>query len=144
MKFKYNDGGRADAGYKGTTGDCGVRAIEIATKMPYKEIYDLVNDICKDERKSKRRRGKSNSRTGIHNHTFKKVMKSLKWEWHPTMFIGQGCKVHLKKSELPKGRIICNVSKHYVAVIDGVVNDIYDCSRNETRCVYGYFIKESN
>lgn len=45
MKFNYNDGGRADAGYKGKTGDCVCRAISIATERPYKEIYDLIMDI---------------------------------------------------------------------------------------------------
>ena len=57
------------------------------------------------------------------------------------MQIGSGCKVHLKAEELPKGRIIARVSKHYTTVIDGVLNDTYDCSRGETRCVYGYWKK---
>jgi hypothetical protein len=69
-------------------------------------------------------------------------MKSMGWKWIPTMFIGKGCKVHLKAEELPMGRLIVNVSKHITCVIDGVINDTYDCSRNGTRCVYGYFIKE--
>jgi len=57
------------------------------------------------------------------------------------MFIGSGCKVHLKKDELPGGKLIVNVSKHITAVVDGVINDTFDCSRDETRCVYGYYIK---
>ena len=32
------------------------------------------------------------------------------------------------------------LSGHLAAVIDGVVHDIHDCSRDGTRCVYGYFI----
>jgi hypothetical protein len=66
-------------------------------------------------------------------------MKDLGFEWTPTMTIGSGCKVHLKADELPNGRIIANVSKHVVAVIDGVIYDTHDPSRNETRCVYGYW-----
>ena len=27
----------------------------------------------------------------------KNILKNLGWQWTPTMFIGQGCKVHLKK-----------------------------------------------
>jgi len=57
------------------------------------------------------------------------------------MKIGSGCKVHLSSNELPDGRLIVKVSKHITAVIDGVLNDTYDCSRNGTRCVYGYFKK---
>lgn len=57
------------------------------------------------------------------------------------MAIGSGCKVHLRSDELPTGRIIVSVSKHYVAVIDGVLHDIYDPSRHGNRCVYGYWSK---
>ena len=138
MEFKFNDGGRSEAGFKGKTGDCGVRAIAIVTGKPYKEVYNQVNHICKSEKPSKTRRGKSSARTGIHKHTFKKIMEFYGWEWVPTMFVGQGCKVHLTPEELPSGNIICNVSRHYVAVIDGVINDIQNCSREGRRCVYGY------
>ena len=55
------------------------------------------------------------------------------------MGIGTGCKFHLKKEELPMGDIIVKLSKHISVVRDGIINDTYDCSRNETRCVYGYW-----
>lgn len=69
------------------------------------------------------------------------------------MFVGSGCKVHLTDGELPKGRLIVNVSKHLTAVIDGVIHDTHDPQRYEekqvgnlqyevvkgTRCVYGYW-----
>jgi hypothetical protein len=138
MEVQFNDGGRAAAGYKGSASDCVVRAICIATDRPYQEIYDYVNKYVGFERKSKKRT-KSSSRTGIRNNTTKKIMKDLGFEWTPTMTIGSGCKVHLKADELPNGRIIANVSKHVVAVIDGVIYDTHDPSRNETRCVYGYW-----
>ena len=137
--WNFNDGGRAKAGYKGFTGDCGVRALAICLNKPYKEVYEKANEFCKAERPSKRRRGKSNARTGIHGHTFKKIAESFGLKWTPTMFIGSGTTVHLKADELPKGRIICNVSKHYTAVVDGVIQDTYDPSRRGTRAVYGYY-----
>jgi hypothetical protein len=56
------------------------------------------------------------------------------------MFIGQGCKVHLREGELPMGRLVVNLSKHFTAVIDGVVYDTHDPTRDGTRCVYGYWI----
>jgi hypothetical protein len=55
------------------------------------------------------------------------------------MQIGSGCQVHLAADELPPGRIIVRLSKHYAAVVDGVLHDTHDCSRDGTRCVYGYF-----
>ena len=141
MKFNFNDGGRAEAGYKGKTGDCVCRAIAIATEMPYKDVYNLINEFAKSERTGKRKKGKSNARTGVYKNTTRKVMEHLGWEWIPTMQIGSGCKVHLNDSELPKGRLVVKVSNHCTAVIDGVLNDTYDCSRGGNRCVYGYYVK---
>lgn len=117
------------------------RAAAIASQRPYKEVYDLINEFAKTERTGKRKRGKSNARTGVFQPTFKKVMETLGFKWVATMHIGQGCTVHLRENELPRGRIVCNVSRHYVAVVDGVLHDTYDSSRDGDRCVYGYFIK---
>lgn len=47
--------------------------------------------------------------------------------------------VHLRDGELPMGRLIVSVSRHLVAVIDGVIYDTHNCSRNGTRCVYGFW-----
>ena len=140
-EFVYDDGGRVAAGFKGSAWDCVTRAIAIATGMSYREAYDLVNAHSKTERGGKRRRWKSSARTGVHKPLTRKVLKTLGWEWTPTMFIGQGCKVHLRADELPSGRLIVAVSKHLCAVIDGGVHDTSDPSRGGTRCVYGYWVK---
>lgn len=142
MKTVYHDGGRQAAGYTGRTGDCVTRAIAIATEKPYQEVYDALNAIARYERTGKRKKRKSNARTGVYRYTIHTYLTSIGWTWHPTMFVGQGCKVHLKPEELPSGRLIVRVSRHLVAVIDGVCYDIGDSSRNGTRCVYGYFCKE--
>ena len=42
------------------------------------------------------------------------------------------------------GRIIVRLSKHYTCLIDGIIHDTHDPSRNGTRCVYGYWIKGEN
>ena len=141
MKYNYNDGGRADAGYKGRTGDCGTRAIAIATGLAYQDVYDMVIECAKKERTGKRKKKISHPRTGIYVNTMKKILADLGWKWKATMGIGTGCTVHLDPSELPSGNIICRCSRHYVAMIDSVVNDTYDCTRNKSRCVYGYWYK---
>lgn len=138
--FQENDGGRAAAGYKGHAGDCVTRAIAIATGKPYQEVYDAMNDAGKLERSSARRGGrKSSARTGVYKPTFRKYLETLGWSFTPTMGIGTGCKVHLRADELPPGRLIVSLSRHVVAVIDGVIHDTHDPSRDGTRCVYGYF-----
>lgn len=103
-------------------------------KKDYLEVY---NDL-------KKLNGSKSCRNGTPSKIAKKYINSLEgWEWIPTMLVGQGCKVHLKEDELPKGILIISLSKHYTCVKDGVVYDTYDCSRNETRCVYGFWIKKN-
>lgn len=136
----YTDGGRSAAGYQGSTGDCVCRAISIASGAPYGRVYELINQYAKSERKGTRKRGISSARSGVYKTTIQKVMKHMGARWVSTMGIGTGCKIHLRQGELPMGRIVCSVSKHLVAVIDGVIHDTHDCSRNGNRCVYGYWI----
>lgn len=139
MRFRENDGGRAAAGFNGKAGDCAVRAIAIATGRPYMEVYDAINAIGATERTGSRKRGTSNARTGVYKAAVHKYMASIGWKWTPTMQIGCGCKVHVREGELPAGRLVLNLSKHYAAVVDGVLHDTYDSSRDGTRCVYGYW-----
>jgi len=141
MDWVYNDGGRKKAGFKGKTEDCVTRAVAIITKRNYLEVYNELTKYMFSGRFNKIKKGKT-ARTGIPNRIVKRYMKEKGFNWVSLMGIGTGCKVHLRKEELPPGEIICNCSKHFVAVIDGVINDIHDCSRNGTRCVYGYWKKK--
>ena len=148
LQLKFDDGGRAKAGYKGKAGDCVVRSIAIVTGLSYNKIYnDLYeeNEIFRITSKTKLARSlkkKNDSpRLGTHRVVLKKYLQKLGWNWTPTMFVGQGCKVHLKKDELPGGTLIVSCSKHITVVKNGVLHDTYDCSRNGTRCVYGYWTK---
>lgn len=140
IDFIYDDGGRAAAGYRGTTGDCVTRSAAIVTGRPYQEIYDLVNELSQGERRGIRKRGISSAREGVYKPTTRKLMATLGGTWVPTMKIGSGCKVHLRADELPAGRLAVSVTRHITAVIDGVLYDLEDCSRKGTRCVYGYWV----
>jgi hypothetical protein len=142
MKFVYNDGGRKAAGYTGKKlGDCVTRAVVIATGLPYLTVFDALSHGCLKERRTKGQTRKVNAAHGVHTGRvwFKRYMESLGWKWTPTMGIGTGCRVHLRDGELPMGRLVVSVSRHMVAVIDGVIHDTHDCSRNGKRCVYGYW-----
>lgn len=142
MAFVFDDGGREKAGFKGTTGDCCCRAFTIASGLPYKEVYNLINKIGRKNAYKAGRSGNgiSTARNGVYKDDAKELAAALGFRWVPTMSIGSGCKMHLNSAELPKGRIVCNVSKHFVAAIDGVIHDTYDSSREGERCVYGYWI----
>jgi len=152
MKFEFNDGGRQAAGYKGTTGDCVCRSIAIITGQSYQEVYDALNQLSKDMGKwhvynlvktdyGNSYQKASSARTGVQRKIYDKYLKDLGYEWIATMGIGTGCQTHLKSDELPAGRLIVRVSKHLTAIIDGVIHDNHDCSREGTRCVYGYYYK---
>ena len=137
MKYVYDDGGRSEAGYKGITGDCVVRSIAIASGIPYKKVYKDLFDVAKEKKVKK-----ASPRNGVGKKVYHDYILKLGFEWVPKMKIGSGCTTHLRDGELPKGNLIASCSKHLVAVIDGVIHDTYDPSRDGTRCVYGYYIKK--
>lgn len=150
IPFKWSDGGRVSAGYKGKAGDCVTRAVAIAAELPYQVVYDKLAMGNAEQRQTKhsRKRQACGSRTALHGiwtkrKWFKDYLTELGFTWFQTMGIGTGCKVHVRSSELPSsGRLLLRLSKHYAAFIDGTLMDTYDCSRNGTRCVYGYWLKQ--
>lgn len=129
MKIKYDDGGRSKYFAASNVGDCVTRAVAIATKRDYKEVYNTIAKIVG-----------YTPRNGVHKKDTRKVMAHFGGRWHSCMTIGSGCTTHLADGEIPMhGRLVCKCSKHVVAVIDGVIHDTYDASRNGNRCVYGYW-----
>ena len=121
MRFQYDDGGRAAAGFRGDAGDCVTRAVAIATRQDYLRVYNSLNALAKSERTGKRKRGVSSARNGVYRQTIRRYLEGIGWIFTPTMGIGTGCKVHLRDGELPMGRLIVTVSKHECAVINGVI-----------------------
>lgn len=138
------DGGRAAAGYKGTAGDCGVRAAALALGLPYHQAYAELGECIAAWRATSRARKaravRSNSpRDGLHREPMDLLMRRHGWAWVPTMRVGSGTTVRLKADELPGGRLVCSLSRHFCAVIDGVVHDSHDPRRGGTRTVYGFW-----
>lgn len=135
LRFQHDDGGRAAAGFKGSTGDCAVRAIAIAGSLDYREVYDSLHATSKQiERRP------SSPRNGVARRVIDRLLvDEWGWSWTPTMAIGSGTTVHLRADELPSGRLVTRVTKHTCAVVDGVIRDTHDPSRGGTRAVYGYW-----
>lgn len=130
-EYIRTDGGRSRY-FKGVAGDCVVRAIALASEKDYKEVYDDL----------KKRMTKGTSpRNGVPKKIYHAYILELGFEWVPFMGIGTGCKVHLKKSELPQGIMICRLSKHLTCVKNHVIYDMYHPGIN--RCVYGIYIHNS-
>lgn len=158
-KYEYDDGGRKDAGWKGTGGDCVVRAVAIATGRPYQEVYDRCADGNHSGKKGQpflngkhyrnRTRGKRTALHGIctEEKWFQDYMKELGFEYVVAPY-GQA---HVRSDSLPQqGSLILSLKRHYAAYVDGVLRDTWDCStiarrgskhRKDgiTRCVWGYW-----
>ena len=133
MKFVYDDGGRMRYFKAANVSDCVVRSLAIVTGMDYKQVYDETRHLVG-----------YTPRNGVYPKDVKKVMKHFGGKWVACMKVGEGYKVHLANDEIPmQARIVCNLRKHVVAVINGIIHDTYDSSRNGTRCVYGYWIFNS-
>jgi len=132
-KFIQTDGGRFDAGFKGEANDCVARAVAIITCRPYADVYKELSRFMKDNGQQ------GSARNGIPNKLTKKYLDALGFEWVPTMHIGSGTTVHLRGDELPSGRIIANVTRHVVAMIDGTIHDTHNPDRRGTRAVYGFW-----
>ena len=59
--WQLNDGGRAEAGFRGDTGDCVVRAIAIGAHMDYRTVYDELG--------ARQRRYLATTRSKRHKYT---------------------------------------------------------------------------
>lgn len=140
MNWVKDDGGREASGHPKHSGDCVVRAVAIATGSSYQEVWEDLESYCLSGRKRKRF---SSPAKGIQIPLLKKYLALKGFRWVPLMGIGTGCRYHLRSDELPSGTLIVNLSLHVAAVVDGVLHDLSDCSRGGTRCVYGYWVRES-
>ena len=132
MAYVYNDGGRADAGYKGSAGDCGARAMAIALDLYYKQAYDVLADANKEAGRPR------SARNGINKDVYSKVLERNGWVWHSApKFVGRKAYA----SDMPQGTVIARMAGHYACIIDGVPHDTFDCSH---KMVYGFWAKPSD
>lgn len=127
MAYIFDDGGRAAAGYKGTAGDCGARAMAIALQIEYKQAYSEIAEANKSLGYGK------SARNGVHKDTLGAILARHGYRWYPApKFVGRKAYA----ADMPKGRVIARMSKHFAAVIDGVVHDTFDSTY---KMVYGYW-----
>jgi hypothetical protein len=127
----YNDGGRAEAGYKGTARDCSVRAIAIVLDIAYKVIYEDLREFLSS-------RGEPSPRNGIDDEYLNRYLKNLGFHYTKA-----AANVSLHRDELPLGRVIATTRNHVVAVIDGIFHDNWNPNAKTTQTLEGYWVKSS-
>lgn len=150
LPFVEDDGGRAAAGYRGKVGDCVVRAIVIAGRLGYADVYaELMLRQGEWYKRSRSRRARglrakgtagqhATPRTGVMAQVYRPWLAERGWAWTPTMTIGSGCTTHPTPAEVPaEGRHVLRISKHLSALIDGTIRDLW--LPGADRCVYGYW-----
>jgi hypothetical protein len=117
-----SDGGRSTSKRKAQKNDCTVRALAIARQLPYDDAYDILKEA-----------GRKCGR----GFDFVKWIETQPWatkisfpavKGKPRMTPAQFCR------DYPKGTYILRVTKHVVAVRDGVVFDTFE--NRPDRCVY--------
>jgi hypothetical protein len=129
MTYQYNDGGRKAAGFKGTAGDCGARAMAIALGLDYTAVYKELAQANADNGRAK------SARNGVMKDVYTEVLKRYGFVWMKApQFAGRKARC----SDLT-GVVIAKQARHFVAVIDGVAHDAWNSTE---RMVYGYWAKQ--
>lgn len=139
LPYVYDDGGRAEAGYRGAAGDCGTRAWAIALGLDYETVRQELMEITKawqntsNTKAAKRSRAKGPS---VRNGTWKPVMDLMAdahgWAWKSLKTIGSSETWHLNESTadvLGTDTFVARVSRHFCAVQYGIVRDSHDPRR---------------
>ncbi len=130
MEFIWHDGGRADCGYVGLTGDCVTRAIALATGRSYRDVYRQLGEITE-----------MSPRNGVATSVSSDYLKDLGWTYIP------GCGHCFLEQWLPKGPVIVHLTSqgwrrhgHFCTVIDHVVYDTWNPSDDEY-IIQGYWTR---
>ena len=135
MRFKFNDGGRADAGYKGHAGDCVPRSIIIANNLPYRRVRADLDGMVKVMTGGLCQSTQNGTPTPV-AHAY---LTSLGWEAVP--MVGSSI------AEVPsRGTYIVSIKSrhHWTCIIDGVIHDTWDChvtrrTKDKFSRIYGYY-----
>lgn len=143
--YQESDGGRKDAGFKGHTGDCVVRAITHATGKPYIEVYNDLTTITntakvkfskefgREGNTIKRTIKNKTARNGVYPEHAALYLKPLGWEIEKVRGIGNPVPMKLIDFPHKEGAYIVAIKNHYVAVVDGVALDTWDSVSEKIR-----------
>ncbi len=133
IDYRYDDGGREAAGYRGKTGDCVVRAIAICTGEDYRAVYLTMAEHMKRNgyaasgnayatrernRKAPRRKGQIAARRVqdrvLEVYGFRKVR------------LPSGARPTFTEAHRRYDDCIVGTTKHVAAIVDGALRDTFD------------------
>ena len=116
IDYRFDDGGRAAAGYRGKTGDCVVRAIAICAREDYRAVYATMAEHMKLN-------GYAASGKAYATRESNRILKAYGFR-----------KVRLPAGERPTyteahhryGDCIAGTTKHVAAIVGGALRDTFD------------------
>lgn len=112
-------------------GDCVVRAIARATGSTWEETYDALAE-----------EGRKQRRMPNDKKTYSAYLKRLGWVKRKQPRHWDGNRKYTGREfaeEHPTDNIIMHIGSHHITcIVDGQINDIWDCSDN---CVGNYWVK---
>ena len=129
-KFEFSDGGKKLSNRPLQKRDCAVRALAIATHTDYDVVYDTLAGAGRECNRGFHLQKWLPKQQGVFGYTVEKLsFQAIRGE--SRMCIRQFIQDH------QVGRYILRVSRHVIALIDGVVMDTFQ-SRPD-KCVYTAF-----
>lgn len=134
MSFRWNDGGRAAAGFTGFCGDCVTRSIAIGTGLSYRTVYEQLGDAAN-----------KTPRNGLSTDIAKAYLAQAHWvfdqfdeiEFDPVSFSRGVFIVHLVNVQSRR-------AGHLSCVIDGVVHDTWNPADDESYRLRGVWSSPNN
>ncbi len=127
--YTYDDGGRADAGFKGDTGDCAVRAIAILTGIPYADVYRRMAACMRlagygSSGNAYRQRPRRGLKPAISARDLQNLVKTS--YGLRRVKLGRGPKPTYSEAWALHGDCLVGTAKHVSAIVDGNLRDTFD------------------
>jgi hypothetical protein len=140
-RWVRDDGGQP----AGVRGGCVVRAIAIATGKPHREVHQELIEATRRYVSTHRNRVVGWIKHSRGGRGYDPIYGSYAEIYGPYLEKHLGWqrvshKVRLRADELPPGRLIVDVHRHLVAVIDGVIHDTYNSGGAGRRPVKAFYI----
>lgn len=115
--YIFNDGGRKALGLYNLEGDCVVRAISIAFKRHYRDVYQELQKM-QNRWDADQTWGRSIRKGGVWDQVYEKYMSDNGWERARNAGRTDNLPLH--------GRYILEINKHLMALINGNIQDDLD------------------
>lgn len=148
LTWKYDDGGREAAGFRGKTRDCVTRAVAIALELDYRTVYAALATANREYHSAKALKAKSPRMKAMHERAAKTTAREGIADDVTDEFVARHgwTRVTMPKgsrlSDLPTDRVvIARLKNHLAAVQFGVIRDTFDSGYGYNRPCFGYWTR---